>query len=1428
MGSVCTKSDTKKKKKVAAGRSEGDKAQATEQQQQQQKPAAPTPGNNSDPRYSVHESDAARDERSDAAAASGAQPKDTVSSFTLSTAQNESKKETIDLRGPSTGNANRFNETQPMHTETDAAANAACPEPSQTGDNFDKWFPPEHDAGMKLGDGKYKGVGVQTPSSKAASVELHSFASASSDHASSPVKSTASAALAPPPSSSPSAQLGTRKYNPLLFVDEDSAAPETASSAFLTPRELREDSSMASMADNASLVSHGSMASQHAHGYRYYNSSNAGLDAYPTPMSSQRRSGAPASVTASAAATPPQTQRSAKTAMTVTNVRTNRQVPMSSPLSRQTSRAESDRFQSCRSLGDASASAASYLPPGTPAGTAVTEADVRLLSAQPGSNYNARRRGSLSSQLCGYPPLGTPGSMSAGAGSNPVFYSCRSLATASEQSAVSPMTGTLGSTRIASPISIQRPPSSASLYALNNQNSNNSSNLRGVAASLPPRSARGSPMAYYGNTPNAQQELLHRQASRQSAFGGTPASEFFFSVNDGSPSDVFLDLPSAADTSTVYTLDDDRDLEPTSGARATARSEKALSVRSRTTDSHQLVSPVSFYSAVDAVTTPAPAGGAAGARAVSSSSPQDTQKTGTEVAVSVDSPYSSSASSTWLSAPVLTKTKIPADRQRRSTVPHIERAEANTDRKSNAAAATATAPLLSKSSESSTRDYDADLSSVATSKKMESTTKKNSGKKKTVPAKQYYTRADFPPNPHTPPQAKALTAPAAAVADAKAASPPSLPKGASAAASGAEVGVMDATFITLSTPSETSTRKSGANRPTVIYPRSEDREVGSDEQGDAARPQARKDIAEVPSAPTPLAKKDLEVQPPPQEPQEPQPLYTMPTASSTHSFSTVASSYRREQQHGSGAPSPVSSQVEAQGLRGIGGPAAQARNRRRRMSQNRLPRRGAKTRSSVQYDKVTADTTAMAAASAAAAPPAPLMTNPNPWVPGAPPEDATSTHVDPYVVDRNGQPHPRRRSSAATPASVVAAPRTPGGGAAATAMTADRGRLVRRISTPAAAGAGRGSIPPGRRTSHATPPPAAAVPRAITAASPGQHVYRLRPPHEESPSSSSLTPTHATGAAKTRQSTKKTVAAEALASPPLQSLTELSELRPVTRMTDGGDSIVEYELFTGELADAEVDSTVDEDEEEEMHTSGSRAAPKTSAQALPQQSQQQQRESSSNNRLPASRTSPKPRSAEPSRHTGGFHASPDISRAALTSAETSEFMQPYSDAVLAAELNSGDAELPEGTWLGTATTTATAVVVQDGNVVMRVEMAEARPPPEEETDEGYDADSGMEPNTDDAAVPPSSSSPLPPPPRSVSATSNEEVAVSPTVTKVAVEPTLDGAAPLTNSSNSAASPTADGVGGKEGESSHGNVVDLSSNSLESESEISSTSPAVVG
>ncbi|KPI86916.1 hypothetical protein ABL78_4009 [Leptomonas seymouri] len=1198
MGGLCAKSSTKRqreKERDAANDKADDTSKAAQLLPSQ------TANRGFDASYPAHDPAEAEREKAALAAGSTGLLKAAGKDLAVSATRNEGSEKASSSRRPSSGSVERPHDANSAFTSATAAAGAAadptCPSSAHKGENYDRWFPPEHDADMKLGAGKYNGVGVPSPSSEVPSADLHSLGSTPSHRVSSFVTSTSLTPQRPPP--------GT--YDPTLFVDEDSAAPVTASSAFMTPCDLRDGSDMASIADNASLVSHGSMMSQHAHGYHYYNSSLAGSHGVaPTPSSSRRRSIGSSSIASDAVA--PQSLRPAKTAMTVTNVRTNRQIPATSsigavtPLSRRSSLAGSDRFQSCRSISDASTSVG-----------AVTRVDVRLLSAQQGRNYSGRRHSSFSSQLSGNCTPRTPES------DGRMFYSCRSFGTASVQSG-------------ASPVDIPPLPSSSSLYRTSNRSLGSSTGLREVVP-LPLHSLRGSPRTHCGGTPRAQQELLYRQSRQQSECGVEPASEAF-SVSGARSQNVFLDLPSAAETATVYARDDERDLELPRSAVAEVDTSSAVT---RALESPVAIVPASNYSVAAA------------------SSPQDMRRLaaadgGGDAPELINSPDSSSASSAWLAAPVLTKTKVPSDRQRRTTKPDVD----------GAADAGAGAPP-SKGPEASASGYEADASGSAAAGWKGA--KKTSNERQEASSKPCYAKVDFLHDPNAPPPANARSAAAAAVLGSLS---PSKRSEDSPVPTAVELTAMtDSTYATLSTPSETSSRKSSVARPTTKYLGGGGKQIGGNEQSDAVQPCA------LQSATTPPTTQQ-------QDEAAPSSPYTHQTTSSTHSFSTMTSSYRRERQERQGAAcSTDSPQMDGEKSAAVAGSAGQTR--RRCLPPKGKPKQSIKAPSSLQRHNVAAGAAELS----------PTMPSPNPWAPGSATGDVTSVHVDPPALDKNNQLRSRERSIGAMPTSTGVA--------------------------------GRTSTLPGRRTTGGAAAGSAAVAAAGRAKrTPNNTANRPRRTSKEPLSWSSLTPSPAANpSAKPRpkpslltkaRKTERAAGAAAQAARQPQSIissAEESDLQLVTRVSETADSVVEYELFTGELADVEVDSTADD----------------TAVVAHPCRTQMQPRELLNSHNAPIFRASPKPRAEH---HRPDVHVSPVVSSNVLPSTETASFMQPYTDVQLASEMNSGNAERANDAWLTPATTTNSTAVAEDGNAVMLVEMSAPRPVQEEDNDEGYEADAGMQ------------------------------------------------------------------------------------------------------
>ncbi|KAK7201465.1 hypothetical protein NESM_000209500 [Novymonas esmeraldas] len=382
----------------------------------------------------------------------------------------------------------------PVAVAASSAGDDACPHASQVAPGFSTYFPPEHDARMRLGAGKYSGVGA-SPLSEQSTPELHSFSS------SSPLGDPREPRHSGAGNHGGGGVLRRGTAPPAVFADDDTSAVDTASSIFATPRELFDgSSSVAGLANNLSILSHGSMTSARPHGYSFYNSSNTFDGDYNsvTPSDSSRLPSARTAMTA--AATPhrhtgaslPRTLNTTTTTsvrrtpntLTVTNVRTNQRVPtaasvggVSSSFTRQSSIARSDRFHSCRSVTAASspAAAASLRLPGSPG------------SAQP-------------------------------------FYTCRS--------AYTPATESLS---LASPAPPRRP-AGATGHLLPPGSAATSPRVAAVAgsASPAPRSLPRSAQPLYGQ----------QQSSRGSFVGDAPASEVFFSVPP-SAGDVFLDLPAA-------------------------------------------------------------------------------------------------------------------------------------------------------------------------------------------------------------------------------------------------------------------------------------------------------------------------------------------------------------------------------------------------------------------------------------------------------------------------------------------------------------------------------------------------------------------------------------------------------------------------------------------------------------------------------------------------------------------------------------------------------------------------------------------------------------------------------------------------------------------------------------------------------------------
>lgn len=328
--------------------------------------------------------------------------------------------------------------------------------------------------------------------------------------------------------------------------------------------------------------------------------------------------------------------------------------------------------------------------------------------------------------------------------------------------------------------------------------------------------------------------------------------------------------------------------------------------------------------------------------------------------------------------------------------------------------------------------------------------------------KQYYTRADFPPNPNPPPQVRQILATRAAaaalrepfVAASRAAAPsttvgdaaPAAPVITMTTASLVEVSAMEGTQVSLSTASESSTRKSGAvtGRPTQPYT-----------EPVAARVDAS--LSSAAAANTPRMASS-----------------PMKPSGSNHSFSTAASSYKRDyivpDAASSSASSPTMSQRRRPGpAQAPPAPAADAatalpNSRRRRASGSGSgsggpgPQTGTRRRSSSPVVG-TGHSSGRAG---------PVMSNPNPWVPSSAKLNATSTHVDPTTTT----------ATATTTAAAAASARAGAGGSVGAGHR--RSSQARLGSTPAANG--RRSTPgaPAAAAHHRQPPPQRTQPQQRT------------------------------------------------------------------------------------------------------------------------------------------------------------------------------------------------------------------------------------------------------------------------------------------------------------------------------------------------------------
>ncbi|KAG5485909.1 hypothetical protein CUR178_07503 [Leishmania enriettii] len=488
-------------------------------------------------------------------------------------------------------------------------SSGARPSPMQAGLSYDTYFPPNHDAGMKLGADKYTGVGA-SPASQINSSELQSLDS-------SPLESIKKVrqggrnlrrGTAPPPA------------NPIIFTDDDTSMVETASSAFATPQELQKtSSSVAGLPDRASIVSRGSMTSQRSHGYSYYNSSALDAEYFPLPSSASP----PLSVTATSltptAASPSPSQRRQiqqqlqpfyrhpSATRTLTDVRANRPMPVprsvagvSTPLTRRSSVVGSDCFRSCRSLDELSSSSIGYLPPVTSPG-GVSEARLRLLSG-------------------GYPASNAGGASSAGR----PLYTCRSGGTPATDllTLSSPETAARGSLHRTTGA---RSRSGASLYSVQN-----ASWLH--ACSTPPTPPDSAALL---STSNGKQLYLKQQASLRSGVGDAPASEGFVSFPP-STRDGLLDLPSVPASAAVDT-----------SRQSTTANSATVSYRARTTsgnrDTSTAASAASQYS-----------------RSFGEAAPLSSWR-------SLSHSLTSGSATSSTDAPGLPRTKVPAERQACST-----------------------------------------------------------------------------------------------------------------------------------------------------------------------------------------------------------------------------------------------------------------------------------------------------------------------------------------------------------------------------------------------------------------------------------------------------------------------------------------------------------------------------------------------------------------------------------------------------------------------------------------------------------------------------------------------------------------------------------------------------------------------------------------
>ncbi|CAJ1017046.1 hypothetical protein Q4I30_001149 [Leishmania utingensis] len=423
----------------------------------------------------------------------------------------------------------------------------ASSSPVKGGLGYEAYFPPGHDTGMRLGAGKYTGVGESSLSGLSSS-DMQSLASTPFYNAE----------MRKQLDQAPHRGTGLPLPNPMIFSDDDTSIVETGSSAFATPRELQKgSSSVAGFTDNASIISRGSMTSQQPHGYMYYNSSTVDANNFPVPSSVSRPPFvATVSLTPTAALLnnsqrqqfqqQPQAFFPTPSATRVArNARTNRQVPASfsfggasTPLTRQSSIAGSDRFQTCRSYTEQGSSVAGYLPPSTPLG-APAEADARFSSGYPASNAG------------GVPSTGRP------------LYTCRSTYT--------PVTNSL---LVPSPAAAASDPAHQMTltYSHNRERLSTVPDVSLLPLFSPQRTSSGAAAL---NTQHAQQLYERRQASLCSGSMDVPASEAF-SVPPSSRE--FLDAPSIAASASADWIDIDRGFTNTAAAANISHQSTAISL----------------------------------------------------------------------------------------------------------------------------------------------------------------------------------------------------------------------------------------------------------------------------------------------------------------------------------------------------------------------------------------------------------------------------------------------------------------------------------------------------------------------------------------------------------------------------------------------------------------------------------------------------------------------------------------------------------------------------------------------------------------------------------------------------------------------------------------------------------------------------------